>query len=71
MSEAKLLPCPFCGERVELYVDERNAFLSHRVMCDACGASGPPQENQTVAETSWNVRNVTGTVHPLPGVSHS
>ena len=56
MNNDNLLPCPFCGEKIQIAVHERNrqeknvfdkigklragVAISHYVHCDNCGAQG-------------------------------
>lgn len=43
--------CPFCGS---LHLHIHHTQFSCYVHCDACGSSGPHQENMTTAITQWN-----------------
>ena len=49
-----LAPCPFCGDRSQLYVTSNMAELDY-VACE-CGAEGPPSEDEASAYSAWNTR---------------
>ena len=50
------LPCPFCDQQTG-GVDHSDAdSVVYQVICDACGASGPPAFSSTEAAYAWNRR---------------
>ena len=78
MSETKLKPCPFCGERKEvylkylegsntLYVDEHGETnstpLLHTVICTACNATIGKYEASIMAIEAWNRRANDEQIH--------
>ena len=53
----ELEPCPFCGTNHTLMPDSSGRY--QRIVCGACGASGPEVYRSlpyAVAVESWNVR---------------
>ena len=51
---AKLKPCPFCGEMDELCLLPDKRFYS--VNCEVCGTIGPAGQNEDIAIELWNRR---------------
>ena len=58
----KLLPCPFCGGKARLHVNDPQADdrKHNRVHCDNCGADGPHDTWFTLEGVTemWNKRSV-------------
>jgi len=51
MTEEKLLPCPFCGERAIL---DTNILSAMAVYCSMCGLTGPEDNTNKGLTTNWN-----------------
>jgi Lar family restriction alleviation protein len=55
-----LIPCPFCGSTVHLYVDTVPALLDLPafafVMCLHCKIAGPIKDTSSSAILAWNHR---------------
>ena len=49
-NEEKLFPCPFCGEKEDIYV-------SNEVSCGNCGASTAYHGLEDTAINNWNTRH--------------
>jgi Lar family restriction alleviation protein len=47
----QMLPCPFCGSTKTRWISDL-----WFVACDMCGATGPSNSKQELAEAAWNVR---------------
>lgn len=67
MAELKILPCPFCGGKAEMYngveCSGHGAFYEYSVvMCSKCNASGKRiydvdvKDKKTHAMEAWNRR---------------
>jgi len=50
----ELKPCPFCGGSDFLMLS--NGIDSEFVVCETCGAEGPPSESPNGAVGLWNTR---------------
>lgn len=46
-------PCPFCGEKDRVQVDEISQYL-YAVCCDNCGSHGPVENTPADATEKWN-----------------
>jgi Lar family restriction alleviation protein len=53
-----LLPCPFCGERLQSFVGNDPDSLEDMaaIRCDGCGAQGPFYTTNDEAIAAWNRR---------------
>lgn len=57
MTETILLPCPWCGKADAIAKDlARGAVQFERLVCDRCGAQGPPAYEGHDAAVLWNAR---------------
>jgi len=54
MSKSKLKPCPFCGEKKEIWQMRR--IWQYYILCRICGARGPTHDDPGWATRKWNER---------------
>ena len=54
----ELKPCPFCGEKTELEIDDPFEFIAEDffVFCNKCSTTGPLGETKDEAIAAWNRR---------------
>ncbi len=50
----KPLPCPFCGEKKQIYT---NKIVYWSVLCVTCGVDGPTNRTEKGAIKAWNRRS--------------
>ena len=55
--KAKLLPCPFCGQSVNLEAGEDPATCWFVACRGACGTEGPERDSKAEAIAAWNRRS--------------
>lgn len=56
----KLLPCPFCGGRANVYINEVNFVTKWSVGCGDCNCNIDCCEDTPAdAAVEWNTRSVT------------
>jgi len=55
----KLKPCPFCGERKDLFVPHEG--VTYQVYCDNCTSHGPWKLSRNGAIAVWNRRSTDDT----------
>jgi len=55
MSESKLKPCPFCGDK-NPFIEPKSKSLTYRVYCDNCTAQSAWRFSKKGAIAAWNRR---------------
>lgn len=60
------LPCPFCGDPRMMSVSDGQPGDTFQVICEKCGAWGPPGHTQVEAALAWNRRLAH---HPAPAIA--
>lgn len=59
LTKEQVDPCPFCGEEIELYLQNMNTItVWFYVYCDKCDACGPMDLGMSGAIEAWNERVV-------------
>lgn len=68
MSDAALLPCPFCGGEAE-YERVGTPKVSCIVVCTQCGARHESSDQDWYNGKAWNQRAALAVSHPAPEVA--
>jgi Lar family restriction alleviation protein len=68
MTDAKLLPCPFCGATP---VCQMSGYANECVRCDDCSAWGPAMPTISGAIIAWNRRIETKSPSTTPSAPHA
>ncbi len=56
MNENELKPCPFCGNKNPMIMDERRVGMGFQVVCRGCAAKVGGEKTERGAVKSWNRR---------------